>query len=582
MTIIYVPVLRTAVSYTVSFGRRWSLLEQMLLLDLVASRRTVAQLADDANVSPRMVVEALINLLRENWIEIRADDKGVFFAATAVGSRRASERELPTKLGRDTRFTSLCFDQITGAWLRSDDLNLVYLQDLPEDANILDPVYKSWEQNDGSFRDLLYLDADQSLEPDEPRLKTPSRPFARFEISLGSITGLPGYAPLRLRRMLLELAEENGENEASSPNGLGVYKDEVRDTFLQEDIVVGGEAHLALVRRVLGEAATTVVLHSCFVHPEVFQKLLPDFEAAAKRKVRVELLWGLNRDPESTEKPRPVKDAERVLDQLAPDLRRRVQMSSSSSGSHAKIIIHDAADGSWRSAVGSCNFLSTWYDSLDVTICSRSPRLATLLLGWLVSAQLPAAGSWSPTARRLNRLWSAAHSSAANRGESGEHSITLLVDEDHYACIRQARDEAERRILIGCDLFGIAAETSAVVPLSRAAARGTKVHMFYQRPSRFLASEGYAPAEDGLLERGIRLEKIEKLHAKVLLWDDDTLAASSFNWLSTTVDGTRARGAELGLLLKGSGIVQLLKGALVGSSMGSIIVGAIGEPQTDA
>jgi hypothetical protein len=577
MTIIYVPVLRTAVSYTVSFGRRWSLLEHMLLLELVASRRTVAQLTEDASVPSRMIVEALINLLGANWIEIRADNKDVFFTATVVGARRASEPELPAKLGRDTRFTSLCFDQVTGAWLRSDDLNLVYHDNLPNDANILDPVYKTLDSGDGSFRDLLYLDADQSLEQDEPRLKTPSRPFARFEVSLGTVVGLPAYAPLRLRRLLLESTGEGQEDGEASHNKSPGEMDEIRDTFIQKDIIVGGEAHLVLVRRALAEAATTVVIHSCFVHPEVVAKLLPDFEAAAKRKVRVELLWGLNRDPESLENPPPVKAAERVLDRLAPDLRRRIQMSGSSSGSHAKLLVFDATDGSWRSAVGSCNFLSTWYDALDVTVFSRSQRLAALLLGWLVSSQLPAAGSWSPTARRLDHLWTAARASAVSRGESGEHGITLLVDEDHYACIRQARDEAQRRIVMGCDLFGIAAETSAVVPLERAALRGRAVHIFYQRPTRFLASEGHAPNREAFLKRGLHLERMEKLHGKVLLWDDDALGASSFNWLSTTADGTRARGAELGLLLRGAGVARLFRHALLDASTGAIIADAMDE-----
>src|SRR5690606_25379994 len=38
MSVVFLPVLRTAVSYSVSFGRRWSILEHMLLKALASDR----------------------------------------------------------------------------------------------------------------------------------------------------------------------------------------------------------------------------------------------------------------------------------------------------------------------------------------------------------------------------------------------------------------------------------------------------------------------------------------------------------------------------------------------------------------
>jgi hypothetical protein len=63
MKAVYVPVFRVAVSYTVSFGRRWSVLEHLLLIELAKSKRSLMELAEAANLPERLVVEALINLM---------------------------------------------------------------------------------------------------------------------------------------------------------------------------------------------------------------------------------------------------------------------------------------------------------------------------------------------------------------------------------------------------------------------------------------------------------------------------------------------------------------------------------------
>src|SRR6266446_8380637 len=106
MKYLYVPLYRMAVSYLYSFGRRWSIIEHMLLIESMAARHTASELAEIANVPHRLVVEALINLLRANWIEVRSDNDKVYFAATPAGQRRAKEQTLPERLQKDIRWDS--------------------------------------------------------------------------------------------------------------------------------------------------------------------------------------------------------------------------------------------------------------------------------------------------------------------------------------------------------------------------------------------------------------------------------------------------------------------------------------------
>lgn len=553
MSVIFLPILRTAVTYNISYGRRWTILEQMLLIELAEARRTVSELASAADLPERLIVEALINMLKANWIEMRATNAGAYFAVTHAGKRRATDTNLPDHVERGEKWTSLSFDRVTGSWLRSDDLDIVYERDLPNGARPLEARYQNFNAADGDFRDLLYLQTLETLEPDEPRLKPPARTYARFEVTGGVIAGLPSYAPMKLRRAILDAAVGRETESRKGATERAVQGQSCfRDTIGADDIVVGGAAQLALLREVLQSAKSTVIIHSCFVNPKTIAAIIPEIATAAKRKVRIELLWGLQRDAEASGPPASIVQARSQLESLSPEERQYVVLSARTSGSHAKLIVYDdAATGKWISVVSSCNLLSTHFDALDVSIRTRSLGIATKLLSWLTTTQQPAVGGWSQQARRINAAWGAARKLATGREEEGDHQLSLLVDADHHACLRKARDAATRDIVIACDLYGLAAETSVAVPMAEAAKDGVYVQLLYSRASRLLQEEGRVPDAADLAKRGLNLLQIEELHGKFLLWDDESFVATSFNWLSTAVDGARARGAEFGLLVEG-------------------------------
>jgi hypothetical protein len=561
MKVVFVPLFRTAISYTVSFGRRWSILEQMLLLELAQSRRSVAELVALCDMPDRLVIEALINLLRATWIEVRSTESGVIFAATAAGKHRVAEEELPSELKRAVKWASLCSDRLTGSWLRADDLDLVYERDLPSDALRIEPRLTTIDVNSGGLRSLLHLSADENLEPETPNYKTPSRPYARVEIAFDRVqSGLPSYASVGLIEAVLTASATFLEQttEAFKPQAMSFSTDKA-DDIDEDDLIVGGAAHLELVKHCLENAKTNLIMHSCFVGPRAIRLLLPDFEKAAKRKVRIELLWGLNWDPDKPTKRFPIAEADKVLGELPAGLRSRIQLSPISSRSHAKAILYDQkSDGKWVTVIGSCNFLSSEFDWMEVSVRCRSQRLAEQVLSWLIGAQLPAVGSWSPTAKRLNRLWSEIRHESRKVHETGSHKITLLVDSDHYTCVTRARDLSSKSITVACDLFGLSAETSVLVPMETAAKKGCAVNLIYSRPSETLIEEGRPPDADGLRKRGISISQIPEFHAKFLVWDEDCLAVTSFNWMSTVVEGARSGGAELGLLIEGPKLREMV------------------------
>ena len=570
MKYVYVPVYKMAVSYLFSFGRRWSILEHMLLTESTSAKRTALELAEACNVPHRLVVEALINLLRANYVEVRSDDSNVYFAATPTGQKRAREKSLPEQLQRDIRWDSMCVDRLTGHWMRADDLDLVHDKDLPPDAVKLRALLHTFEPNDAPLRELFRLNLNESLEPAPPVFRPPSLAFARVGLAFNEIqVGLPANPPFALQIALIEASLHVKDDGTTPYHATTIVSDEqARDNLTDDDLIVGGPEHLEVLREALEKAKSAVIIHSCFLSADTLRNLAPDLERAARRRVKVDLLWGLHTDPEVKGPAKKISDVMAVLAGLPPGPRGRIHLSPISSGSHAKVILYDDRDtGKWTTIIGSCNFLSSEFDWMEISLRTRSPAFAARVTNRLLSSQLPAAGSWSSTARRLNAIWSELKGFTRGLRETGTHSIALVTDSDHYACISLARDQARDDIEIVCDLYGLSAETSVLVPMETAASRGVKVRIAYTRESRFLLAEQAMPTPEEVGKRGIVLERVADIHAKYMAWDSTNLVITSFNWMATSVDGKRSRGAEMGALIQGPDIRTFLSAKLGKSSV---------------
>lgn len=576
MTIIYLPVYKIPVGYLVSFGRRWSILEHIILTKLAADRCGVTKLAQLSNLPERLIVESLINLLRSGWIEVRTTDEGAIFSVTKSGLRRVGEETLPADLRQRIKWISLCYERLTGSWMRSDDLDLVHDKELPDGAVLIEPRFSTFSSDDESRRGLVYLERDESFEKFVQIGRAPVRTYARLEVVFNQVQKLPAYASSSLRNAILDetpvseisVVQDEKKRKASTPNSQGA-----RDTFGPEDLIIGGAEHSALVSEALENAKSHMVIHSCFVHPKAIAHLMPKFEAAARRNVKIDLLWGDRNDPEESENVPPLSATLEILKGLSSEARQLVQLSPVSSGSHSKILLFDELNSeNWTTVIGSCNWLSADYSAIEVSLRSRSRRLSSEVLSQILAAQIPSSGNWTPVVHRLNRIWNQLRPRLGDLAEAGDHSIELMVDADHYACLRAARDEAEKYIAIGCDIFGASAETAVLPPMHTAAEHGAKVDLFYKRPSKFLETTGRLPNIQELKKLGISLKLAEKLHGKFMIWDSNAIAITSFNWLATIADKSRSRGAEIGVLIRGPNLGSSMKSKLLGASEGDITI----------
>jgi phosphatidylserine/phosphatidylglycerophosphate/cardiolipin synthase-like enzyme len=322
--------------------------------------------------------------------------------------------------------------------------------------------------------------------------------------------------------------------------------------------VVGGADHKALVIRVLAEARSTVVIHSCFVSPNTVQELMPLVQDAAKRGVQIDMLWGLRYEQAQDWARRGIMAAREAIAKLPADIRSRVRFSDRESGSHAKIIIADSGPhGAFEGFVGSCNWLATKFDALDVSLRLRDPRLVGALAAVLATLRIPAHGEWDVDVHRLLRLRVLLGKQKPLKGSA---QVSLIFDREHLALVRLARDRATNRIVSACDLLGPAGETSVFVPMRTAAKDGVAIDLIYNRPTDNVKEDDVAAARDQLERAGVTITRSQtELHGKFLAWDHESICITSFNWLATTPDRWKPRAAEVGVFVAGAELnAQLL------------------------
>jgi phosphatidylserine/phosphatidylglycerophosphate/cardiolipin synthase-like enzyme len=213
-----------------------------------------------------------------------------------------------------------------------------------------------------------------------------------------------------------------------------------------------------------------------------------------------------------------------------------VRMRMGATGSHAKVLLADRADGSWIAVVGSCNWLSSPFRAVEVSLVLRHPRIVADAISVLrhgIGRRLLAddlACELGVTANDLRRL---------GREEVGNASVIMLVGGDHEALMRHASgDEDAGRLLIATHRIGASVRTAAILPASLAAERGTEVSLLYTMPTKPMTKGDARAVSAEAAAEGVRVVNARKtpVHGKVLLWTPDNVAVLSHNWGSASTN----------------------------------------------
>jgi hypothetical protein len=417
--------------------------------------------------------------------------------------------------------------------------------------------------------DRLPLRRDDTFERlrDTPKL-VPGDLFAALEVGSAGIQGLPRRTPAAVGLAVLAALKEKRSTPMkksgatlSLPSIEAALGDPLKDRgallpflFGQDTLVIGGPNHLDAADKLIRAAQRIVIIHSTFVGKNIY-KLLPAIEAAAKAGVQVHIHWGRKDDPEGLE-TNPSEVATRLAVTTIPaDIRKNVQLGQHSTGSHAKIILADRGpEEGYTAILGSCNWLCSPFKSVEASVRIDEPALVAIIAQKLAALLAPAVGQDLVVGQLL-----AIHAdSAAQPPAASDHRAMIVSDQDHYAAVRDAMTEGGQggTVLLGSHKFGHAAETTVFDPMRAAAKQGASVKLFYSKVLPNFGVNAAAIKSSELAANTIALHPTEDdMHAKFLSWGD-FLLITSFNFLSASVNGSQRTGSEIGILLKGSGIID--------------------------
>jgi hypothetical protein len=211
-------------------------------------------------------------------------------------------------------------------------------------------------------------------------------------------------------------------------------------------------------------------------------------------------------------------------------------------------------------AVGSCNWLSSPFRSVELTVVLRDARVVADVASAIqrlvgrrgLSDDI--ATEMAFVTRDLRRL----------EAREGSALITLLMGDRHDEMMRAATGGAAHRVLVGCHRLGSTARPGVVLQAEAAVERANiDVTLLYTRPSGPLKNRHTRKLAEEAAVNGVRLIKAGEipLHGKFLAWDDDDLIVTSLNWASAASDVDFPQG-DIGVHLHLPGIASSAANAL--------------------
>lgn len=574
MTRLALPVYRISCRVGIDKGRAWSVVEEVILLAVSREQLTMAALVERTALPRQIVVASIARLMRFRLVEVALGEEVAAFRASALGARLVREGiAMPYYPKRFARRLSFLLDRATGSVCSNRGVDLMSESRLEAAESSGEDIRRvvvmggapsiSHAANFSRLCEIASRAWDEQLAEIYGRT-TSVRGDEYLVVSVlgGDVRGLPGDAPNRLRDVLVSIANASPGNSPIEVQYIGPREEQraagVRCDLGADDLVVGGPAHRALFEKALKEAHRRLIVHSTFLRRDAFSGLLPALSAACREGLTVDVLWGAEADDDQ-ENQSSVAAAEIMsLVRADPNALGRIRVRMRSTGSHAKMMMYDTRSGDWVGVVGSCNWFSSPFESVEVSVVLRDQLAAAQVarslqeLSGRSGLSDDIAGEMAIVARRLSE----------QRESEGRARVVVIAGAEHDSTMREASGAAQRRLVIASHRLGSIARPGAIMPAEVAASRGNVVAtVLYTRTSGGLRSRDAKAIANEARENGVNVVKTSiPVHGKILAWDDDDLVVTSLNWASAATDGTAAD--EIGVHITSPGIVGSLLGQL--------------------
>jgi len=566
--LIAIPVFRLSCSVTIDKGRAWSVVEEAILWTLSRKASGVPDLVIQSGLKKQIVVAALSRLMRFRLIELSIKDGAATFVASDYGRDAIKGgKPLPFFPKKETKRVSFVIEHATGGFFPSAQVRVVSKTVLDTDS---DPDKRmvvvegggpimSHEANLARLSHIAARGYDEQLANIDGRTVSLRTEFMLIKVIDGVIRNLPENAPEALRS-IVEKASAAPTN-ASVPvdyEGPSVEAEESRTEhkldFRFEDLVVGGSAQKSLMLDMISSAHSRVIVHSTFLDHRRFKDLLPEIREACSRGVTFDLLWGAETPTEDEENKNALSAVEIArMVREDRDIGRRFRVHMKTTGSHAKLLLADNAEGDWVAAVGSCNWLSSPFQAVELTVVLRA---ASIVADVAVALQrmIGRRGLSEDIATEMAFL---ARDLRRRPASEGPATAMLIRGDHHDVMMRTGSGSAIRKVLAGSHRLGSTARPGYIIQAEAARERVSdlNVTLLYTMASGPLKNRHARKLVEEAAGNGVRLIRLEKipLHGKFLAWDDDDIAVTSLNWGSAKAHDDFPE-AEIGVHIRSPGI----------------------------
>lgn len=573
---IYVPVCRGVLPIKVEKGDRWSEIEHILLFALTQKSYTLQALSEYSSVPYAMVADSVVRLMRAGWVKIDESEESILFCSTDYGCAVADDVSLPFVPFIEDKYISYVVDYLTGSVFRRDEFGTIITgynlkkisAESPNDFILDANPSIEYTVTETNILANLFTSADEVLiSCDLNRGWVDKLCYAKLSVIPGKnggedfVEGLPQSRYDYLRGKIINAISTSPK--AGTPKDRNITGNPVSDTSGQErskfkldfsvdDFIVGDLEHREILRNALKNAKSHIVIHSTFIHTDRIDDHFTLIEEAAKRQVRIDILWDCDDSRPS------YKYINKYKDHLRENkLSRFIHLHMFPTKSHAKFIFYDNGFGEYFVIIGSCNWFYSRLNRVEASVRLRKPEVVADFLDILI-AMLSSAGIKStslverliPIVVRLKRKISPPFDL--------EYEAQLITCRDHENIIIEARDSARESIFIASHRLGGALETQILVPASSAAqSNNINVHIQYGENS---GPAVYSSLHDNLRQiyPNILIEEISGFHAKILCWDTDNVVITSLNWLSKDANQLN-NYSEIGVRIAGKDAATIVK-----------------------
>lgn len=576
---VAIPVYRGKRKFHLEKGRRWSIVEHLVLAALAEKPHGVAELAQAGRMHQRLVIEILIRLMRAGWVELRSTPTELIFTASDAGISAAAKAELPSAATPVSRSMNFVVDRITGTVFKPRELPFLHKNAVIEREQREAIVWLKAPEHESEYEveDLvehLFREDEHFVDIERAGDRLMER-YALVLVRGSKVEGLPERAPKRLTEAVLAAAERGSASKPGQsmtvapppPPAPGAGHAKVRYISLaDEDLLIGGQANEEALLGLIGGARERLVIHSTFVSESAFDRLKPHLLDAARRGARVELLWGEGDDPKSVGRTR--KTVVGLRERLAQSGENElIRLHPFTTRSHAKFVIADRMGGSPHALLGSCNWLSSAMALLESGVRLRDARLVADLLYQAAELSRGRDGHWNELTSQLAAYAASVASTSTTKG-SGNVAATILFGAEHRELLVRATQTAQTRLFLTTHRVSASARQAFLIPMGTALKTRPALacEMRYgSAPEK--GDPNWAEIASGFDMKGIVVIPPGKpeVHAKVLGWDEDDIVITSQNWLSADPSSNHPR-REIGIHLSGTGLANKVAAALAAAA----------------